>query len=93
MRGTSATLLGVVLLCAPLVSSAAAPEPPLSIAARSAGLARHDGFLPWYWDERKGQLLIEISKWGEPFLYSAGLSSGAGTIEASDISPRLFPDP
>jgi uncharacterized protein DUF4953/uncharacterized protein DUF5117 len=54
------------------------------LAARTAGLERHDGFFPYYWDEKKGDILIELSPaalHGE-FLYFTGLGSGVGTIEA-----------
>ncbi|HKC24845.1 MAG TPA: DUF5117 domain-containing protein, partial [Thermoanaerobaculia bacterium] len=53
-----------------------------TIAERTAGLARHDGFLPWVWDAKKGQLLLEVSRFGEDFLYGTGLAGGAGIPEA-----------
>jgi hypothetical protein len=54
-----------------------------SFATRTAGLQRHDGFFPYYWDEKKGDILFEISPsalQGE-FLYFTGLGSGIGSIE------------
>ena len=54
-----------------------------SLAARTAGLQRHDGFFPYYWDEKKGDILFELSPaalQGE-FLYFTGLGSGIGSIE------------
>jgi hypothetical protein len=54
------------------------------LAVRTAGLERHDGFFPYYWDEKKGVILFELSPAalkGE-FLYFTGLGSGVGTIEA-----------
>ena len=54
------------------------------MATRTAGLERHDGFFPYYWDEKKGDILFELSPAalkGE-FLYFTGLGSGVGTIEA-----------
>ncbi len=56
-------------------------EPLPAIADRARGLSRHDGFLPYYWDARRGVLLIEIARENEPFLYGAGLASGAGLVE------------
>ncbi len=67
---------GAALAQAPPASSAPLP----SIAARTAGLARHEGFLPYYWDARQGRLLVEVARWGEDFLYGAGLAGGAGTL-------------
>ncbi len=63
-----------------LTLSAAAETPP-TLATRTAGLARHDGFLPYYWDAAKGQLLIEVAPPDEDFLYGAGLAGGAGLLE------------
>jgi hypothetical protein len=53
------------------------------LAARTAGLDRHDGFFPYFWDEKKGDILFELSPAalkGE-FLYFTGLGSGIGSIE------------
>ena len=44
---------------------------------------RHDGFLPFYWDARKGQLLLEIPPGGGELLYGSGLAGGAGLLEIS----------
>src|SRR5450830_1735278 len=62
-------------------ASAGQDELP-AISQRAAGLERHEGFLPYYWDSRKGVFLLEISRWNEEFLYGSGLASGAGIIEA-----------
>ncbi|HJW14747.1 MAG TPA: zinc-dependent metalloprotease [Thermoanaerobaculia bacterium] len=52
-----------------------------TIAERVKDIPRHDGFLPFYWDARKGQLLIEVSRWNEDFLYGSGLAGGAGLVD------------
>jgi hypothetical protein len=55
-----------------------------SLTTRVAGLQRHEGFFPYYWDEKKGDILFELSPaalQGE-FLYFTGLGSGIGSIEA-----------
>jgi hypothetical protein len=70
------------LSAAPL-AAAAPPEPTPTIAARTAGLKRFDGFIPFYWDAEKGQLLLEIGRWNEELLYGAGLAGGAGVLEVS----------
>ena len=48
---------------------------------RTAELKRNDGFLPFYWDGKKGVLLFELSpqRMGEEFIYFTGLSSGVGS--------------
>ncbi|MFL6438434.1 MAG: zinc-dependent metalloprotease [Terriglobales bacterium] len=50
---------------------------------RLAGLKRNDGFVPYYWDAKKGLLLFELSpqRLNAEFIYFTGLSSGVGSIE------------
>jgi len=54
-----------------------------SSAGRVAGLKRNDGFIPFYWDAKKGELLFELSqeRLNTEFIYFTGLSSGVGSIE------------
>src|SRR5215813_11782227 len=49
--------------------------------SRTSGLKRIDGFLPFYWDAKKGMLLFELSpqRMNEEFIYFTGLSSGVGS--------------
>ncbi|HTO87132.1 MAG TPA: zinc-dependent metalloprotease [Thermoanaerobaculia bacterium] len=78
-----------------LVSASAAPaaekaaeKPPAekpsgempSIAGRTQGLERREGFLAFFWDAGRGQFLLEI-RTGEEFLYGSGLAGGAGLLE------------
>lgn len=55
----------------------------VSIGDRVKGLDRHDGFVPYYWDARHGQILLEIARWNEDVLYGSGLAGGAGTLAIS----------
>src|SRR5258708_6048253 len=52
-------------------------------ANRLAGLTRKDGFIPFYWDAKKGVMLFELSpqRMKEEFIYFTGLSSGVGSIQ------------
>jgi hypothetical protein len=54
-----------------------------TLSGRTAGLKRHDGFFPYYWDEKKGDILFELSRQalGAEFLYFTGLGSGIGSTE------------
>jgi hypothetical protein len=79
--------LALFLLCIAVCSTAQNPSAPggekSGLAARTAGLQRHEGFLPYYWDDKKGAILFELSPAalnGE-FLYFTGLGSGVGSIE------------
>jgi Met-zincin/Domain of unknown function (DUF5117) len=83
------TLLLLLLSVSSLLASAQnvpSPKdvaPATTIAARAAGLEKHDGFLPYYWDAKKGELLLELSPAAldREFLYFTGLGSGVGSIK------------
>src|SRR5437867_12448649 len=61
----------MTLLPPTLILALAAPAPAVAaetiptVAERTAGLERHDGFVPFYWDGQRGQLLFELSRFGE----------------------------
>jgi Met-zincin/Domain of unknown function (DUF5117) len=63
------------------------PAPPETLSARTTGLKKQDGFLPYYWDAKKGMLLVELSPSARDreFLYFVGMGSGVG-------STKLFAD-
>jgi hypothetical protein len=82
-RRAAALLLCSAALCAALPAPAARAAEASSFAARAAGLKHWDGYLPLYWDPERGQLLLEVSRWNEELLYSAGLAGGAGVLEVS----------
>ncbi|ABF43438.1 conserved hypothetical protein [Candidatus Koribacter versatilis Ellin345] len=48
-----------------------------------SGLTRHDGFIPFEWDESKGELLFELTPTAmqREFLYFTSLASGVGSTE------------
>jgi Met-zincin/Domain of unknown function (DUF5117) len=84
------TLLPFLLSITALLSSAqtsntSAKEAPAAetVSARTSALQKHDGFLPYYWDAKKGELLIELSPdtLNREFLYFTGLGSGVGSIK------------
>src|SRR4029079_14385104 len=71
-----------IAFIATLVSSALAqqaPPPARTYAQQTAGLTRHDGFIPFYFDERTGKLLFEVSRIDQEFLYLYSLSTGLGS--------------
>src|ERR1051325_11298790 len=55
----------------------------VTLAARVEGLKKQDGFFPWYWDEKKGAILLELSpaSLNREFLYFTALGSGIGSTE------------
>jgi hypothetical protein len=57
----------------------ARPARPPSIAQRTEGLQKIDGFMPLYWDEATGSLLLEIPRFDVEFLHQTGLGAGLGS--------------
>lgn len=50
-----------------------------TVEQKTEGLVRADGFLPFYWDERDGSILVEIKQMDEEFLYVHSLATGLGS--------------
>lgn len=63
----------------PPASTGAGAAPLPTIAARTAGFEKRDGFLPLYWDARRGRLYLEIPRLEEEFLYATSLPWGVGS--------------
>src|SRR5207248_5198657 len=68
-------LIAFAILCFSILVSAQTDQ------NRTSGFKRNDGFLPFYWDAKKGMLLFELSpqRINEDFIYFTGLSSGVGS--------------
>ena len=79
---TAASLLLLFVSCCVLFQ---AENPPQSagLSARVAGLQKKDGFFSYYWDDKKGEFLIELSpaSLDREFLYFTALGSGIGSTE------------
>jgi len=58
---------------------AAAPGRIPTVEERTAGLQKMDGYFPLYWEERTGNLLMEIPRLDTEFLYATGLAAGLGS--------------
>src|SRR3982751_5587350 len=63
----------------PAASPAAAPCPSSPIAAKTAGLERHDGFIPLYLDNKTGKILLEIPRDSMRALMFVGQATGLGS--------------
>src|SRR6185312_2790826 len=81
-----ASVVASVLVSAPVALRAqrtaaqpAAAQPARSIASQTAGMERHDGFIPFYYDEHTGKLLLEVQRLGQDFLYLPTLATGLGS--------------
>ena len=73
--------LALLAMAAASPGATAESEKLPSITRRTAGLKRFEGFLPFYWDAARGELLLEVSPGKEELLYGSGLASGAGTLD------------
>jgi hypothetical protein len=81
-RGTFLAATIAILATAGAASAqrpAAAATPLPTIAARTAGLERHEGFFPFHIEASTGKLLLEVSRLGEEFLYLNSLATGIGS--------------
>jgi acetamidase/formamidase len=57
----------------------APPAPPRPIAEKTAKLSKLDGFVPLFWDEAAGKVLMEVSRLDREFLYQVTLATGVGS--------------
>ncbi len=71
------TLL-VLLLCAAPLWAQSKPEDK-SIAGKTAGMQKIDGYMPLYWDAANGKLWLEITRFNSEFLYQVSLPAGIGS--------------
>ncbi|MBI2834159.1 MAG: zinc-dependent metalloprotease [Acidobacteria bacterium] len=70
------SLVAAFLTCAP---TADAQNTPAAIAAKTAGLQKIDGFVPLYWDEGGGKMLMQIGRFDTELLYQISLPAGVGS--------------
>ncbi len=59
------------------------------VSSATAGTERLDGFIPLYWDAKKGRILLEISRLDAEFLYYPSLASGIGSNDIGLDRGRL----
>ena len=56
-----------------------APARVPSIEQRTDGMRKIDGYFPLYWEERTGNLYLEIPRFNSDFLLATGLAAGLGS--------------
>ncbi|HEX7252164.1 MAG TPA: zinc-dependent metalloprotease, partial [Thermoanaerobaculia bacterium] len=82
--GSLAAFLLVLFGLTPAAGAATEASGPLpAISERVRDLKKQEGFIPLYWDARRGELLLEIPATLGDFLYGSGLAGGAGLIEVT----------
>src|SRR6202142_2832515 len=59
------------------------PTERVTLASRTTGMQRHDGFIPYYLDDKKGSILFELSPsaLNREFLYFTGMGTGVGSTQ------------
>jgi len=72
-------LLGILLTCSTV--GVTALQAPAGFSQRTAGLERHDGFIPFYFDAAGGRVLFEVPKLGEDVLYYVSYATSPGSVE------------
>jgi len=50
-----------------------------TIAEKTAGMEKREGYFPFYWDAKGGTIWLEIDKWDAEFLYVNSLPAGVGS--------------
>ena len=70
-------LLALTLPLLAIVSTYAQNLP--SIASKTSGMKKYNGFYPYYWDEQSGKIWLEIDKFEQDFLYVNSLPGGLGS--------------
>src|SRR5688500_7298846 len=60
-------------------ASTAADKTDRTIAGKVKAMTALPGMLPLYWDERKGELWLEIPRFEEEFIYFTSLPGGLGS--------------
>ena len=58
---------------------APASEKPSTIAEKTKGTEKIDGFLPLYWQPSSGKLFLEVPRFNQELLYQISLSAGLGS--------------
>ena len=57
----------------------ATPARTPTIEERTTNMQKLDGYFPLYWDDRAGNLYLEIPRFNAKFLYATGLAAGLGS--------------
>jgi hypothetical protein len=73
--------LALALTCVAVWGSVALAQPAATLAERTKGLTRLDGFVPIYWDAGRGRVLAEVPAFDRDVLYFVSAASGAGSVE------------
>ena len=65
----------------PMRGQQAPAAPAATIAQRTTGLERHDGYVPFYLDAVRNRVLIEVPKLNDDILYFVQVAKGIGNVD------------
>src|SRR5215471_16997294 len=68
----------LILACALTVNAQNKPEEK-TIAEKTAGMLKIDGYVPIYWDAGAGKMWMEITRFNTEMLYQVSLPAGVGS--------------
>ena len=74
----SLKILLLILVSALTINAQNKPEDK-TIAAKTAGMQRIDGYVTLYWDAIAGKMWMEISRFNTEMLYQVSLPAGVGS--------------
>src|SRR4051812_10489102 len=77
-------MAAAALFCLAAAPAAAAQDQPAAekiqtIAQKTEGMTKLDGFMPLYWQESTGKLFMEIGRFKQEILYQISLPAGLGS--------------
>jgi hypothetical protein len=73
------TLIAFLIAVVALPVAAQERQPDKTIAAKTSGLEKLDGYVPLYWDQSSGKLLMELTRFNTEMLYQVSLPTGVGS--------------
>lgn len=73
----------IIALVVVVLPAASLAQPAGSIATATEGLTRQAGYIPFYWDETRGRVLMEIPAFDEDVLYYISAATGSGSVSVS----------
>lgn len=81
----------LLLLCFALPAIAIAQDLP-TIASKTEGMQKMEGYFPLYWDATGGNVWLEVPRFNEEFLYVVSLPAGLGSndigLDRGQLGPR-----
>jgi len=106
MRTTLLLLCSLILLpCTSVLAQKSPVKKPPTIAVKTEGLQKMDGYFDFYYSDDEGKIYLEIDRWEEDFLYVNSLAAGLGSndigldrnqlggtrvVEFQRVGPKVF---